>query len=276
MPCGPSKIEIIRPFTPHPLRVVLFDFDGTLSLIREGWQEIMISFMLETLAPLDSEESLDELRSLVSRQVARLTGKQTIYQMLLLVEEVRQRGGLPEEALTYKRRYHERLWHRIRDRIQALREGQANPQDWLVTGSIPILENLAQRGLPLYLASGTDEVFVKEEARLLGLDRFFGGRIYGAVDEHQRFSKAGLVVQILKEQSVEGEALLTFGDGYVEIENTRRVGGVAVGVASREAERQGVDEWKRQRLIEAGADIVVPDFTEQQHLVACLMGESAT
>ena len=45
-----------------------------------------------------------------------------------------------------------------------------------------------------------------------------------------------------------------FGDGYVEIENVKAVGGVAVGVASNEKEREGIDQWKRERLIQAGAD----------------------
>ena len=69
-----------------------------------------------------------------------------------------------------------------------------------------------------------------------------------------------------------GHELLTFGDGYVEIENTAAVGGLAVGVASNEAERQGIDAWKRQRLIEAGAAIIIPDFREYEVLLDYLDG----
>jgi DUF971 family protein len=46
----------------------------------------------------------------------------------------------------------------------------------------------------------------------------------------------------------------------VEIENVRAVGGTAVGVASNEAERRGIDAWKRERLLRAGADAIVPDY----------------
>ena len=49
-----------------------------------------------------------------------------------------------------------------------------------------LLESLRSRGLPLYLASGTDEIFVKAEAELLGLTPYFGPRIYGAVDDYER------------------------------------------------------------------------------------------
>jgi hypothetical protein len=59
----------------------------------------------------------------------------------------------------------------------------------------------------------------------------------------------------------------------VEIEDTKRVGGIAVGVATDEARRTGIDEWKRNRLIEAGADLIVPDFREHERLMAFLWGE---
>ena len=32
------------------VRVVLFDFDGTLSLIRSGWMDVMIPMMMELLS----------------------------------------------------------------------------------------------------------------------------------------------------------------------------------------------------------------------------------
>ena len=59
-----------------------------------------------------------------------------------------------------------------------------------------------------------------------------------------------------------GEELLGFGDGFVEIEEVRRAGGVAVAVASDETNRRGVHAWKRERLIRAGADIVIGDYRE--------------
>jgi hypothetical protein len=68
--------------------------------------------------------------------------------------------------------------------------------------------------------------------------------------------------------------LVAFGDGYVEIEDTKAAGGIAVGVASNEAARLGIDDWKRSRLISAGADVIVPDFREQRRLLAYLFGEN--
>jgi beta-phosphoglucomutase-like phosphatase (HAD superfamily) len=61
-----------------------------------------------------------------------------------------------------------------------------------------------------------------------------------------------------------------FGDGFVEIEEIKRVGGTAVGVASDETTRAGVDVWKRDRLIRAGADIIIGDYRQQNELIARL------
>src|SRR5207247_1366603 len=40
--------------------------------------------------------------------------------------------------------------------------------------------------------------------------------------------------------------------GYVEIQNTKQAGGIAVGVATAEPECRVVDEWKRHRLLGVG------------------------
>ncbi len=135
-----------------------------------------------------------------------------------------------------------------------------------------LLEGLRQRGLPLYLASGTDENFVKAEAELLDLTRYFGRHIYGAQEDYEKFSKKAVIERILRENRIPGEQLLSFGDGYVEIQDTKAVGGLAVAVASDEA-RNGsghFDEWKRQRLLGVRADIVIPDYRDAPALLECL------
>ncbi len=80
-----------------------------------------------------------------------------------------------------------------------------------------------------------------------------------------------VIERILRENDVDGDALLGFGDGYVEIENIKAAGGIAVAVASDEAGRSGrPDAWKRDRLIGVGADVVIPDFGESEALVGYL------
>jgi phosphoglycolate phosphatase len=269
-----TAIEIIREIPRGTrFRHVLFDFDGTLSLIREGWPEVMVPMMVDELLATGTGESRADLHRHCLDFVMRLNGKQTIYQMIQLASEVRARGGRPEEPAEYKRRYHARLMERIQSRRDALRTGAA-ADDFLVPGARALRSTLDRLGVPMYLASGTDERYVVEEAALLGLEPYFGSRVYGAIDDFKSFSKKMVIERILCENRVEGSALLAFGDGYVEIENVKSVGGTAVAVASDEAGRSGrPDAWKRDRLIGVGADVVIPDFRDAAALIDFLFGD---
>jgi phosphoglycolate phosphatase-like HAD superfamily hydrolase len=254
------------------IRHALFDFDGTLSLIREGWQGVMIPLMIDWLLATPRHETQDEIAALVTEFVTRLTGKQTIYQMIQLADEVARRGGAPLDPLDYKRMYLDALWARIRHRVEALKAGQAAPDEMMVPGARAMLEALHARGVRCYLASGTDEPYVLDEAAALQLTPYFAG-IYGARDDYISFSKKILIERIIAENKLSGPEFVAFGDGFVEIEDAKHVGGIAVGVATDEAKRAGVDAWKRNRLIEAGADLIVPDFREHEALVAYLFEE---
>jgi len=267
-------IEIInREIARGRIHSVLFDFDGTLSLIREGWQQVMIPMMVELLLETPDCEVEAEAERVVTDYVTELTGKQTIYQMLRLQEEVQKRGGQPRDALEYKQIYLSRLWDRIRHRVAALESGEAPPEDFLVPGSHALLAGMHERGVTMYLASGTDRADVLREVRALGLSEFFGDRVYGALDRYWEFSKAMLIEEIIQTHALHGPELAGLGDGYVEIENVKSAGGIAVGVASDEARRQGVNEWKRQRLIRAGADLIVPDYRDHEGLLKYLWAE---
>lgn len=267
------SIEIIKPaISRGQMQHALFDFDGTLSLIREGWQGVMIPMMVDILLEYAKHETETELRRVVTEFVERLTGKQTIYQMIRLCDEIRQRGGNPLPPLEYKWNYLQRLNAHIADRIAGLKTGRLTPEEMMVPGAITILDALRKRGVTCYLASGTDEVFVLSEAAALGITPYFAG-IYGALDDYQNYSKKMVIDRILSENSLSGSQLVAFGDGYVEIEDTKAVGGIAVGVASDEANRQGIDQWKRRRLIEAGADLIIADFRPHERLITYLFAE---
>jgi len=265
-------LEIVRSGASAPkARVAILDFDGTLSLIRSGWMQVMIPLCVEVLAKTNSGESGDELRAVAEDFVWRLTGKETIYQMMALADGVTSRGGKPLEPIEYKRLYLERLSKRIAGRLEALESGAAAPEQYLVPGSRALLEALLARGLTLFLASGTDDADVKREAALLDIAKYFDGRVYGAQDDLKSFSKALLVRKLAGEAGHAGDELLVFGDGYVEIEEVKKVGGTAVGVASAEPDCREVDEWKRQRLIQVGADFIVPNFENPEEILSAVL-----
>ncbi len=270
-----------------PIRFALFDFDGTISLIRTGWQGVMIPMMVDILSEVVEARACDhpdeteaELTHLVTDFVTRLTGKQTIYQMIQLAEEVKKRGGTPLDPLDYKKEYLRRLWSHIEDRVADLKAGRRRPDDLMLPGARDILEAFRARDIQCYLASGTDRPYVLDEAAALGLTPYFGPHIYGALDDYENFSKRMVIRQILEENALAGPELIAFGDGFVEIEDTKAAGGTAIGVASDEAAYQAtgdadlpkypVDAWKRERLIQAGADIIIPNFLEYKALMEYL------
>lgn len=253
-------------------KVALLDFDGTLSLFRSGWVDVMVPMMVEDLQRLDSGESEAQLRAIVREYVDRLNGKQTIYQMIELARQVELRGGHAEDPLVYKHRYLDRLHSRIAHRLEEVRSGACGPEKYLVPGSVALLRMLRERGLRLYLASGTDQEYMRMEADLLGLTQWFDGGVFGALDDYRSFSKQKVIEGILERAECEAGELLAFGDGYVEILNVSEVGGYAVGVATDEPECRVVNEWKRERLIGAGAACIVPNFLQLGELGGVLFG----
>lgn len=267
-------MERIREGRTGDFRYAVLDFDGTVSLVREGWQGIMVPYFIDELgkAPGAKAFSDEEISYKVRDFVTVLTGKQTIYQCIRLAEEITALGGTPEDPQVYKDEYQARLLKHIDDRLTGLENGSIDPETLTVPGSYEMLDMLLRHNVTPYLASGTDEVFVLREARLLGVDKYFGKHIYGAQREYKTFSKKMVIERILRENQLSGEKLLGFGDGYVEIENVCEVGGYAVGVASNESARCGIDEWKRERLINAGAHIIIPDYRDIKTLEAQLFG----
>src|SRR5947209_4012578 len=269
MPTSPGgAIEVLRPDLPRGrFRAVLFDFDGTLSLIREGWQGVMTPMVVEELRRTGTKESDESLAATTEAIVVGLNGKPTVVQMARLAEEVAQRGGTPKPALEYAGIYQDRLLAMIRGRYDDLSSGRVAPDAWAVPGVHDLLARLGSRGLTLIVASGTEITHVRREAGLLGLTPFFEKAIYAPVGDDLHFSKRAVIERLLEEYGLRGEELLGFGDGVVETAEVRRVGGVAVGVASHEPPRRGVNALKREQLIRAGADVIVPDFEEHEQLL---------
>jgi phosphoglycolate phosphatase-like HAD superfamily hydrolase len=264
-------MEHVRPgVSAASARTAVFDFDGTLSLIRSGWVDVMVPMMVGILLDLKTGETEAELHAIVEDFVGRLTGKETIYQMIEFADHVARRGGKALDPLQYKKMYLDLLWVKISGRVEDLQKERVSPEHYLVPGARGLLERLKERGLRMYLASGTDEIYMKEEARLLDVARYFDGGVFGALDDYKSFSKKILIQRILSQTNVRGEEILGVGDGYVEIEEVKLVGGTAVGVATTEPECRVVDDWKRQRLIGAGADFIVPNFLRHDEMVEAL------
>ncbi len=279
---GDSEIEIVdqtlmsRDVYP---KYAIFDHDGTISPLREGWEEIMNPMMIKAILGKNHKEAGDVLYHKVEARVAefidKTTGIQTLVQMQGLIGLVKEFGCVPEEEILdifgYKKIYNDELLLMVKEREKKLQRGELTLEDFTIKNAAPFLTKLYQAGVKLYLASGTDEVDVKSEAKALGYEYLFEGRIYGAVGDVTKEAKKIVLDRILDSIGTsESGQIVTFGDGPVEIRETHKRNGLTVGLASNEQRRYGLNAHKRNRLIKAGADIIISDFSQMDQLLELL------
>ena len=276
---GDSEIEVVREAAAaRNIRHAIFDHDGTISTLRQGWEGVMEPVMVHAiLGPRyqDADEALyHKVLGHVRRFIDKTTGVQTLVQMAGLVELVRQFGCVPEGEILdmhgYKELYNRQLLAMVRARMDKLRSGELDAGDFQIKGAREMLEELRRRGVKLYLASGTDQADVAAEAEALGYAHLFEGRIFGAVGDVKVEAKRVVLEGILRVHGLGGAELATFGDGPVEIRLTRQCGGLAVGIASDEVRRFGPNPVKRARLIRAGADLIAPDFSQRGQILSAM------
>ncbi len=266
-----TEIEVIGELpTDLQIQHCIFDHDGTLSTLREGWEKIMQPMMVQAILGPEYE-SIDPARtSRIAEEVCafidRTTGIQTLVQMKGLVDLVRQSGFVSENEILdehgYKHIFNQQLLTMIETRTSKLKSGELSPEDFQIKNAMALLQELHRRGIKLYLASGTDQADVVAEAQAMGYADLFEGRIFGAVGDIRVEAKKLVVDRIILENDLSGRQFATFGDGPVEMRETRKSGGVSIGVASDEVRRFGWNIGKRSRLIKAGANLIVPDFSQ--------------
>ena len=137
----------------------------------------------------------------------------------------------------------------VNKRLDKLASGQLQIDDFTIKGAVPFLHSLAAHGVRLYMASGTDDADAKEEAERLGYADLFDGGIYGSVGDVAKDAKKIVLERILNEVGGAYGQLVTFGDGPVEMRETVKRGGYAVGLASDEVRRFDMNLEKRTRLM---------------------------
>jgi FMN phosphatase YigB (HAD superfamily) len=154
-------------------------------------------------------------------------------------------------------------------------DGTEPASKYLIHGAYPFLEHLAAKGLKLAILSSTVQERVIEEAERLGLRPFFGRHIYGGTGDPLRFSKRAIFERLLAEEGVPGRHLLSFGDGPVELRDTKELGGLAVAVCSDEDNNGSgvIDPHKRSTLFAVGADAAIPDYRDAPIVVDYLLGQ---
>ena len=267
-----TPIEFARSFQPRAIRHVLMDWDGTTSLSRGGWADIMAGLYAEHLPRLGGENDAAR-REFARAELMTLNGKPSIHQMAHLAELVVQRGGTPESAEEYHDEFQRRLGDAVRARLERARKEPPGTDSLLVRGVRAFFEMLHARGITLTLATGSVLHEVRHETELLDVARYFDAMHGPHTLEDRDFSKRAIIASLLHERDVEGATLLAFGDGPVEIRETKAVGGIAIAVASDEDNHGSgrMDPAKRETLLAAGADGVIADFHAAQQIVEALI-----
>ena len=274
-----SEIELCSESMPQArIKHAVFDHDGTVSTLRQGWEQVMAPVMIKAILG-DKYETADEtlyhqVRNRVLDYIDQSTGIQTIVQMEALVEIVKEFGLVPGDEIRdkfgYKEIYNDALMELVNKRIEKFKRGELDIHDYTIKGALEFLETLRNKGIKLYLASGTDCDDVVTESKALGYAELFDGGIYGSVGDIAKYSKKMVIGKIMTENNLQGPELAVFGDGPVEIRECRKRDGIAVGIATDEIRRHGLNPEKRTRLVKAGAHIVVPDFSQQDKFIKLL------
>lgn len=241
------------------IRAAIFDFDGTFSTLRCGWENVMRKLMLELISSGKKYDAA--LKKRVDNYIDASTGIQTVYQMQWLKDEVEKAGYGQEDhdVWWYKDQYNARLMEEISQRIDRLKMGIDSPEQYLIAGAVEFLQYLRNAGIAVYLASGTDHKDVLNEASVLGVADLFSV-IKGAPERQIACSKEAVLQMLLKDSGLPGENILLVGDGKVEIALGAKNGAYTLGTATDEEKRCGVNFIKRNRLQAAGADAIIGDF----------------
>ncbi|OQY35308.1 MAG: carbohydrate kinase [Spirochaetaceae bacterium 4572_59] len=266
-----SPVELINISQTNRPKVVIFDHDGTISTLRQGWEPIMKEVLIQAVLGQSFEtidpDKLKDIQKEADELIEKTTGVQTIIQMHALRDMVRSFGYVAEEEilspLEYKKIYNDKLMKMVSSRVDLFQRGLLNLDDVTIKGAVPFLEKLRKAGVTIYMASGTDQEDVRREATLLGYADYFNGGIFGSVGDVNCDPKRMVIETIIKNipAGIKPEDCYIFGDGPVEMREASKRGFTRIGLVSDEKQRFGTNRDKRPRLILGGAQALIPDFS---------------
>jgi len=265
---GKSMLNILKNHIKTPLKAAIFDFDGTISALRCGWETVMAPLMVECICGAGYDRA-DDVKRLVDEYIDDSTGIQTIHQMKWLNETRKKYGvlpDLPDDPWYYKEEYNRRLMEEVAVRRDSVLSGRVTREKYMIGGADKFLNALKDKGIALYAASGTDEADVRKESAALGFFEYFAS-VNGAKPMMEDCSKEAVIKQLIEENGIAGPELLIVGDGKVEIMLGNACGALTLGVASDEVNLTGFNETKAERLKKAGANAIVGDFTNFEEIL---------
>lgn len=250
------------------IKAAIFDFDGTISTLRHGWEQVMYDYMFEQLSRYYEDKEV--LSEKIWQYIYESTGIQTIYQMEWLVDQVKAKGGTPLDRWEYKDGYNEALLKVVKGRTEKLLKGELEQKDFRIPGSKEFIEKLVDKGIKCYIASGTDDVDIKREMKSVGVDHLLEDS-QGAPERKKDCPKASVYNRLIQ-LGYKPNEIMVIGDGKVEMNLGRENGSLTLGIACDEYNLEGIDVRKLDRLMEAGAHAVVIDFIDTDSIFKWMEG----
>ena len=259
-------IELLRA-PVHKFTLAAVDFDGTMSLIRIGWQQVMHGVMKAALH--DYHPNHAHIDTDIRTYIAHSTGQPSIIQMAWVDEQVLLYGGPHRCAKNYLDQFSNAMKSQIDARVDSITD-ETTADAFMISGARQFLQALAQRDIRIALVSGTEHHHLVRESAALKIDSYFDAGIYGPGAHAPSFTKHDAIAQLVARYNVAPGAFISIGDGPVEIKAGKALGGYSLAVASDE-HGGGLDADKRQHLLDAGADAVVANFAHLDNLTHALL-----
>jgi hypothetical protein len=136
-----SEIELVEPL-PRDIQIAhaIFDHDGTLWVLRQGWEAVMEPMMCRAVLG-DRFDNADaavyqKVLETVRVFIDKTTGIQTFVQMQGLVRLVREFGFVPESKILdehgYKAICNDALLELIHTRVRKLKSGELESKDFQI------------------------------------------------------------------------------------------------------------------------------------------------
>ena len=146
-----SEIEIINSWPANTeIKYAIFDHDGTISTLREGWEQIMAPMMIKAIMGdkyLSADESLyNKVKERVAEMIDKTTGIQTLMQMSILIDLIKEFNIIPKNEILdthgYKKIYNDELIRLVKERENKLTRHELSVEDFTIKNAVKFLQNL--------------------------------------------------------------------------------------------------------------------------------------
>jgi len=281
-PLENAGLEIVKDVKRGGFKVAVFDWDGTLSLIRAEWPRILSSLIAEIIAgrlsPEDDPVEIirDDTKS-VRAYLKETAGAPTLDQIKGYLERNNHLEHLKDKDLdrlsrTWLDEYNRRLNRFVEEEV--VPKAGDNPEDYRVAGALKFVKKFREQGIKCYVLSGGNEKDLNDtDVPLLGFDGLFE-LVLGTDGTIERelgsYDKGVGLEWIMKREGIEdpGEVVV-IGDGAAEISFARKLGIPSVALIE-----EG-DLIGRQLFLNTGANYVKEHGLEPyEELFDFFMGQS--